>query len=143
MTKPTTSALLLLATLVSACTSVPEENADDEVPVGGQVVALGEFSDGAHPTSGQVEVIEDADEGTFSLVMTDFLSDNGPDLFVYLATDTSAADVIDLGALRATSGTLNYEIPSGAYDAKYDHVLIWCDQFSVLFGAAELAPSSP
>ncbi len=139
MTKPTTSALLLIATL-AACNNVPEEAAEDEVPVDGEVVALGEFVDAVHPTSGQVEVIEDAEEGTLSLVMTDFLSDNGPDLFVYLATDTSASDVIDLGALRATSGTLNYAIPDGAYDAKYDHVLIWCDQFSVLFGSAQLAP---
>ena len=74
--------------------------------------------------------------------LPDFLSDNGPDLFVYLATDTSDSDIIDLGALRATSGTLTYEIPE-AYDAKYDHVLIWCDQFSVLFGSAELSLSTP
>ena len=139
MTKPTTSALLLIATL-AACNNVPEEMAEDEVPVDGEVVAVGDFIDEVHPTSGQVEVVEDAEEGTLSLVMTDFLSDNGPDLFVYLATDTTASDVIDLGALRATSGTLNYEIPDGAYEAKYDHVLIWCDQFSVLFGSAQLAP---
>ncbi len=142
MTKPTTSALLLIATLAAACNNVPEEMAEDEVPVDGEILAVGDFVDEVHPTSGQVEVVEDAEEGTLSLVMTDFLSDNGPDLFVYLATDTSATDVIDLGALRATSGTLNYEIPGGAYDAKYDHVLIWCDQFSVLFGSAQLAPPS-
>lgn len=142
MTRPMTPALILFATLLSACNGVPEENADDEVPVDGQVLALGDFIDGAHPTSGKVEIVED-DAGTVSLVMTDFLSDNGPDLFVYLATDTSASDIIDLGALRATSGTLNYELPSGSYDAEYDHVLIWCDQFSVLFGSAELSPASP
>ncbi|MSS74010.1 hypothetical protein EXS72_00005, partial [Candidatus Pacearchaeota archaeon] len=38
---------------------------------------------------------------------------NGPDLYIYLATDTSADDFVDLGKIKATRGNVNYEIPVG------------------------------
>jgi len=130
-----------LATLVG-CNAVPEGEGDDPLPESGDVVAAGELMDRVHPTSGRVEVIEDVDAETASLVLTDLLSDDGPALFVYLATDETATDFIDLGPLGATSGTLTYEIPGGSYDADYDHVLIWCERFSILFGSATLDPAS-
>jgi hypothetical protein len=63
---------------------------------------------------------------------------NGPDLYVYLATDKSASDFVSLGKLKANNGNQNYNIPSEIDLAKYDTVLIWCRPFSVLFGSAEL-----
>ena len=140
MRRRTVSTLCVLMAILS-CNGVPEEAAEEELPADGEVIVRGEFVDGVHPTSGTAEVIQDADSGATSLILSDFSSDNGPALYVYLATDSSASDVIDLGALRATSGTLNYAIPEGTYDAKYDNVLIWCEEFSVLFGAAALSPA--
>ncbi len=46
---------------------------------------------------------------------------------------------MSLGKLKANSGNQNYEIPDGADLSKYNTVLIWCQQFSVLFGSAKLA----
>jgi hypothetical protein len=63
---------------------------------------------------------------------------NGPDLYVYLATDKSASDTVNLGRLKANNGNQNYVIPLGTDLSKHDIVLIWCKAFSVLFGSAEL-----
>jgi hypothetical protein len=66
---------------------------------------------------------------------------NGPDLYVYLSADRQASDFVDLGRLKANNGNQNYDVPEGTDLSKYDTVLVWCKQFSVLFGSAELTPS--
>ncbi len=64
---------------------------------------------------------------------------NGPNLFVYLATDPQARDFVDLGVLKGNIGDQNYVVPTNADLGRYSYVLIWCKAFSVLFGSAELA----
>ena len=63
---------------------------------------------------------------------------NGPDLYVYLATDKTASDFVNVGRLKANIRNQNYNIPEGTDLSKYNTVLIWCRAFSVLFGSAEL-----
>ena len=70
--------------------------------------------------------------------MEDLVVTNGPDLYVYLSTDKSASDFVNLGRLKANIGNQNYPIPVGIEMSKYDTVLIWCRAFSVLFGSADL-----
>ena len=67
---------------------------------------------------------------------------NGPDLYVYLATDESASDFVSLGKLKANNGNQNYDIASETDLTRYNTVLIWCRPFSVLFGSAELTLAS-
>ncbi len=67
-----------------------------------------------------------------------FKTTNGPDLKIYLATDTSASEYVDLGAIKANEGNINYEIPQGTDVGKYKYALVWCRAFSVLFSYAEL-----
>ncbi len=93
--------------------------------------------DGIHNAEGTSKVIS-LEDGTSILRFENFKSTNGPDLYVYLATDDSATNFIDLGRLKANNGNQNYNIPDGTDLSKYDTVLIWCKQFSVLFGSAEL-----
>ena len=97
--------------------------------------------DGVHNAEGVAMVIylEDASD---VLRLEDFRVTNGPDLYVYLATDKQASDFVDLGRLKANSGNQNYDIPEGTDLAKYDTVVIWCKAFSVFFGGAELASVS-
>jgi len=80
--------------------------------------------------------------GANVLRLEDLVVTNGPDLYVYLSTDKSASDFVDLGRLKANIGNQNYPIPSGTDLMKYDTVLIWCRAFSVLFGSAELKETS-
>ena len=61
-------------------------------------------------------------------------------LIIYLSTDKSASDFVNLDGLKANIGNQNYLILAGTDMTKYDTVLIWCRVFSVLFGSAELSP---
>jgi hypothetical protein len=101
---------------------------------------VGEFvgvNDGIHNAEGQVKVLRLNDSTNF-LRLEDFKATNGPDLYVYLSTDKSASDFVNLGRLKGNIGDQNYEIPEGTDLSKYTTVLIWCQAFSVLFGSAEL-----
>ncbi len=67
-----------------------------------------------------------------------FQTTNGPDLFVYLATDLRATEFVNLGELKATEGNVNYPVPDTVDVSKYPYVLVWCKQFSVLFNSAKI-----
>ena len=101
----------------------------------GQFVGVG---DGIHDAQGVAKVLP-LDDGSQILRLEEFRSTNGPDLYVYLATDKDASDFVNLGELKANRGNQNYEIPSGVDLEKHNQVLVWCKAFSVLFGSAELA----
>ncbi len=89
-----------------------------------------------HPASGTVRIVSD---GVADYVRYENLQTiNGPDLYVYLATDLEAKDFISLGRVKATEGNINYSIPNGVDINKYKYVLIWCKAFGVLFNSANL-----
>ena len=94
----------------------------------------GDFVSAAHPTSGMATVNSD---GT-TLNFTNFKTDNGPKLLVYLSTDIGAQDFVNLGDLKGVEGDYSYAIPEGTDIEKYKFVDIWCVDFSVSFGHAEL-----
>jgi hypothetical protein len=96
--------------------------------------------DGIHHAQGAVKVIYLEGESDV-LRLENLRVTNGPDLYIYLSTDKQASDFVDLGRLKANSGNQNYDIPDGIDLSKYNTVLIWCKQFSVLFGSAELTSS--
>lgn len=101
---------------------------------------IGEFvgvNDGIHSAEGMAKVIQ-LDNTDMILRLENFKATNGPDLYVYLATDNSASDFVNLGRLKGNIGNQNYDIPEGIDFSKYNSVLIWCQAFSVLFGSAEL-----
>jgi hypothetical protein len=93
--------------------------------------------DGFHNAEGLSKIIPLGDGSTI-LRLENFKSTNGPNVHVYLSTDKTASNFIDLGRLKANNGNQNYNIPNGTDLAKYSMVLIWCKDFSVLFGSAEL-----
>jgi hypothetical protein len=95
--------------------------------------------DGIHNAEGVAKVIY-LDAKSDVLRLEDLKVTNGPDLYVYLATDKQASNFVDLGKLKANNGNQNYDIPEGTDLSKYNTVLVWCKQFSVLFGSAELTP---
>ena len=104
----------------------------------GSFVGVG---DGIHNAEGIAKVIP-LQDGSDILRLENLQVTNGPDLYVYLATDKSASDIVSLGKLKANNGNQNYNIPLETDLTKYDTVLIWCRPFSVLFGSAELALDS-
>jgi len=94
--------------------------------------------DGIHDAQGDAYTIP-LEDGSNVLRLENFQSTNGPDLFVYLATDDNASEFINLGDLKANKGNQNYEIPDDVDLEKYNKVLIWCKSFAVLFGSAKLS----
>lgn len=94
----------------------------------------GNFVSLAHPTSGVASVNDD----NTILNFDNFKTDNGPKLLVYLATDADASEFVNLGDLKGIEGNYNYTIPEGTDIEKYKIVNIWCVDFSVSFGIAEL-----
>ena len=57
---------------------------------------------------------------------------------VYLAEDIGAESFVSLGDLKGNIGNQNYNVPEDADLDKYNKVLIWCEQFHVLFGYSDL-----
>jgi hypothetical protein len=97
-------------------------------------------NDGIHNAEGIAKVIPLQRDDINILRLENLKVTNGPDLYVYLSTDKSAYDFINLGKLKANNGNQNYNIPTGTDLEKYDNVLIWCKAFSVLFGSVDLKP---
>lgn len=131
--------------VVVAGTTVPEPtgggSTDDgpDAGAGNRLVVGGDFLAEAHPTEGRAAVIETGD-GTF-LTFTDFATDPGPDLKVYLvAKGVAVEDGVDVGSLKGNRGDQQYAVPGSvdATDLDGGSVVIWCRAFSVAFGSAVL-----
>jgi hypothetical protein len=114
-------------------------------------LATGSFRDrdAVHQGSGTATIFR-GDTGELTLRLTDFQVTNGPDLKVWLVsaehveTDEAVkeADYVALGPLKGNIGDQNYDIPEGTDIGTYPSVIIWCEQFGVLFSAADLMPAS-
>lgn len=112
-------------------------------------LASGDFISHEHTTTGSAKIVE-LEDGRRILRLEGLDTSNGPDLKVWL-TDAPVIEgtdgwfvfddgqYLDLGALKGNVGNQNYVIPADADISDLTSVTIWCDRFSVSFGAAELA----
>ena len=90
--------------------------------------------------------VEQRDGKTFIVFSDDFRAANGPDLKIFLspksiadATGKNAVDgSINIGELKKTKGTQEYEVPAGINLADYGSVLVHCEAYSVLWGGGDL-----
>jgi len=117
-------------------TMMEETMMETPITYSGTFVGVG---DGIHDAQGDVYTVP-LEDGRNVLRLENFQSTNGPDLYVYLATDEKASEFINLGELKANRGNQNYGIPTETDLTKYNQVLIWCKAFGVLFGSAEISP---
>ena len=110
------------------------------------VVAEGRFihanpSDPIHYGKGRVTVYAD-----LLHLETDFQVGPGPKFHVYLvpesnvvpATKVAQTRYVDLGRLKAFTGSQNYPLPKELKLSDYRSVVIWCEQFGVLISPAAL-----
>jgi hypothetical protein len=111
-----------------------------------KIVATGAFihsnpGDPIHYGKGKVTVFQDLVH-----LGSDFEVGPGPKFHVYLvpeknvlpSTNVARTMFVDLGRLRAFKGSQNYPVPAGVDLAKYESVVIWCEQFGVLISPATL-----
>jgi hypothetical protein len=115
------------------------------------LLADGSFISHEHETTGTVRILELPD-GQRVLRIEGLDTSNGPDLKVWL-TDAPVIEgeagwhvfddgkYVDLGVLKGNLGNANYPIPDDVDLTELTSLTIWCDRFSVSFGAAELTPT--
>ncbi len=113
-----------------------------------KIVAQGTFvdADSVHRGHGAATIYQGG-TGQYTLRLTDFEVSNGPDLEVWLVAesdikssdDVKASEWLSLGQLKGNIGDQNYAIPAATEVSKYQSVVIWCQQFGVLFSPARLA----
>jgi Electron transfer DM13 len=126
-----------------------QPTAGPSAPSGPVDLLRGRFVNHEHGTSGRVRVVSQPD-GSRLLAIEDLDTSDGPDLRVWL-TDAEVSEdgwrvfddgrYVDLGELRGNKGNLVYELPRDVDLADYQSVSIWCERFSVSFGAAALVPA--
>jgi hypothetical protein len=114
-------------------------------------IASGDFkdADGAHKGQGRASLLR-SDGGTALLRLTDFRVTNGPDLEVWLvaapnpasSAEVKASSWVSLGPLKGNVGDQTYILPDGVDISAYGSVVIWCEQFGVLFSPAALSPET-
>ncbi|HKY52104.1 MAG TPA: DM13 domain-containing protein [Candidatus Limnocylindria bacterium] len=125
------------ATATSASTA-----ASTAAPAGPKVLATGQLQrvDDLHRGTGPVSLVEL--DGKTYLRFENVAIQNGPDLHVYLGRGMGGAydgnRDLYLGALKATNGSFNYELPAGTATGDYKSVVVWCRAFTVLFTWADL-----
>ena len=135
--------LSILVIMATACNEV-EENTPvapvkddfDPMAMSVQLSREGMLMGVGHTVTGDVKVYDNS--GALVLVLDPFSSQNGPDLKVYLSKDEKASDYINLGPLKSVNGKQSYDINGTPDLNQYKYVMIWCQEFSVLFGIAEL-----
>jgi len=101
----------------------------------------------AHKASGRASIYGAAD-GKQYLRLTDFTTSNGPDVHVLLGRSddqslrqdvaTGRLDSVELGPLQGNVGDQTYNLPASVDFGRYNTVLIYCERFHVVFGAAKL-----
>jgi len=124
--------------------ATPPTTSPTITPASPQTLGSGTFRSYEHSTSGTAKLIKLAD-GRLFVRLEDFNTSNGPDVKVWLtAAAVDRADksrdsaYVDLGDLKANNGNQNYEVPPGTKVTTYKSVVVWCDRFSVAFGAASI-----
>ncbi|MFT4124900.1 MAG: DM13 domain-containing protein [Gordonia sp. (in: high G+C Gram-positive bacteria)] len=112
-------------------------------------LSSGTFISHEHDTSGTASIIENPD-GSRIVAIENLRTTTGPDVHVWLSAGpvipgfsgwTTAGDHphVDLGMIKGNRGDQVYPIPAGTDLDEYGAVVLWCVQFGVSFGAAELA----
>jgi hypothetical protein len=113
-----------------------------------EVLAEGKFITHEHATTGSVKILKYSD-GSRILRIENLKTSNGPKLEVWL-TDAPVIEGLDgwrvfddgkyinLGALKGNIGSQNYAIPASVNLEDFASISIWCERFSVSFGAVAL-----
>lgn len=129
-------AISLLGIVFTSCKKESMKNLQEPVPEG-TVLKTGTLVSGSKTTSGTVKIVQGANN-TVKLVFENLSTGNGPDVRVWLSPNTTANPYQEVGNLKAISGNFSYDLSSSADYTTNNRVLIWCEDFSVLFGHAVL-----
>jgi hypothetical protein len=148
MSKKIIAGLTCLLILISACKKeqlAPTTALNETVVITDTSMSMtslkpfvnGTFSSGPFGTvSGKAEIYKQGDK--YSLKLSDFSTNNGPALHVYLSKEPMPVTYLDLGELKSTNGNQVYAITGSPDFAEYSYVSIHCVAYNHLFGSARL-----
>jgi hypothetical protein len=114
---------------------------NDEVQNAGDTIGKGTFTGYAHSLSGKAILYKETDGDTI-LRFESFNMTPGPDVHVYLSKTASfsSGSTIEVAALSSgyTNSAVNFGVNINGYTADHKYVLVYCYQFSELFGNTTL-----
>lgn len=118
---------------------VTEDNSEQKEEAKPVVVKTGTFKNVGEKTgSGQVSLVKNSDKTYTVRLEESFTVQNGPALFVAFGNGEQYAEGTAFSELKSFSGKQEYRVPANIDPSKYTSVIIWCDEFSVAFAAADL-----
>ena len=145
MKKTTLISIALL--LVTAIACKKENNTPNIPPTTTPTDTIGyfrfqekNFVSSAHTTTGSLIVFGNkaSNPDTMMYYFKNFKTDNGPDLNVYVSEQLNPINYTDLGDLKATTGIFFYKVKVTPSINASAYVIVWCVDFSVNFGYAQL-----
>ncbi len=90
-----------------------------------------------HITTGQVS-LEQTTTGYQLRFAPNFSLDGAPDPIVAIGNNETYLAANKIGTLQNKSGAQIYQLPAGFTPGQFSQVYIWCEQFSVPLGVANL-----
>ncbi len=135
--KKITVVLIFCSLCLSSCKkeNTTPESANESLPISVTILATGNFVGSSHSASGTAKIVKDSANRLY-LVVENFRTAAGPDLRMLVSPDKTASINQELGLLKAASGNFSYQLDATFNYKTNSHVLIWCKQYSVLFGYA-------
>lgn len=129
-----------LCTLLLACKkgAVSETPLNETTDTAATLLSSGNFLNGPFGTVMGKTQLYRLPNLTHTIQLENFMSDNGPDLYVYLSKEIQPVNFIELGKLKSVAGNQVYTIPAGSNVNDYPYVCIHCKQYNHLFGYALL-----
>lgn len=129
-------AISLLGITAASCKKETADDLREPIPEG-TVLKTGTFVNGTKTTTGMVKIVQ-GNNNTIKLVFENFSTGSGPDVRVWLSPGTNGSTYQEAGALKAFNGSFSYDLNNNTDYNTNNKVLIWCEDFSVLFGHAVL-----
>jgi hypothetical protein len=110
--------------------------------VDSDTIGEGNFTSYEHSLAGAAVLYKEGNPEVKKLRLYNFNMTAGPDVHVYLSKTTSysAANVLEITKLTTgySNSSITFDVTSGNYSADYKYVLVYCVQYSSLFGYTEL-----
>lgn len=130
MTKFATSLLTAAVFAIGAMTATAPAQADE-------VIASGTFEGRSdHRTDGEVSIIK-TDSGYQVVLSDDFSLDGAPDPTLAFGKDGFASEA-EFTVLKSNDGYQVYDLPEGLDPTAYDEFYVWCSEYAVPLGFADL-----
>ncbi|MDF2454388.1 MAG: Electron transfer [Cytophagaceae bacterium] len=138
---------VMASPLISSCKKKEDPGPSTTVtseppPDDSDTIGEGSFTSYDHGLSGSAVLYEEGDPAVKKLRLYDFNMTAGPDVYVYLSKTSSysAGNVLQITKLTTgyTNSSITFDVTSPNYSSDYKYVLVYCVQFSSLFGYTEL-----